>query len=128
MNRTAIEWTDWTWNPVTGCRGGCEYCYARAFAQRFNKGNFEPEFHADRLDQPLKHKKAARVFLGSVTDMFGEGESSAERLHVNWERAGIESQYALPLCERCWPLLQRMFAEMSLGNAFRVGIVKETSE
>ena len=35
MNRSKIEWTDWTWNPVTGCLHGCPYCYARAFANRF---------------------------------------------------------------------------------------------
>ncbi|MFW6328197.1 MAG: DUF5131 family protein [Bacteroidota bacterium] len=35
MNRTKIEWTDFTWNPVTGCYHGCEYCYARRIAHRF---------------------------------------------------------------------------------------------
>lgn len=35
MNKTKIEWADMTWNPVTGCRHGCGYCYARRIAERF---------------------------------------------------------------------------------------------
>ena len=36
MNKSKIEWTDFTWNPVTGCLQGCEYCYARRMANRFS--------------------------------------------------------------------------------------------
>ena len=35
MNKTKIDWCDSTWNPVTGCLHGCEYCYARGIAERF---------------------------------------------------------------------------------------------
>ena len=35
MNKTKIDWADMTWNPVTGCLHGCEYCYARKIANRF---------------------------------------------------------------------------------------------
>lgn len=35
MNNTRIDWCDSTWNPVTGCKGGCDYCYARSIANRF---------------------------------------------------------------------------------------------
>ena len=38
MNKTKIEWADRTWNPVTGCRHACEYCYARRIAERFGGG------------------------------------------------------------------------------------------
>ncbi len=40
MNKTGIEWTDYTWNPVTGCLHGCEYCYARKIARRFCTNEF----------------------------------------------------------------------------------------
>ncbi len=46
MNKTKIEWCDSTWNPVTGCLHGCEYCYARRIAERFGtlfKGDIMPE-------------------------------------------------------------------------------------
>lgn len=38
MNKTKINWCDSTWNPVTGCLHGCEYCYARGIAKRFSGG------------------------------------------------------------------------------------------
>lgn len=56
MNRTKIEWCDYTWNPVVGCKHGCSYCYAKRFAERglgeygkHEKGRrFEPRFLPDR--------------------------------------------------------------------------------
>lgn len=72
MNKTTIEWTDWSWNPITGCRHGCAYCYARAMYRRFGR-SFEPAFHADRLEQPLRKRTPTRIFLGSVTDLCGPG-------------------------------------------------------
>lgn len=45
MNKTKIDWCDSTWNPVTGCLHGCEYCYARGIAQRF--AGFDPEENGD---------------------------------------------------------------------------------
>ena len=72
MNKTKIEWCDYTWNPITGCLNGCEYCYARRIYQRFKK-SFIPTFHKKRLSQPLKEKKPARIFVCSVSDFWGKG-------------------------------------------------------
>lgn len=71
MNKTSIEWTDYSWNPVTGCKHGCPYCYAAAMYKRFGR-SFEPSFHPDRIRQPLMQKGSKRIFVGSVTDMFGD--------------------------------------------------------
>lgn len=71
MNRTKIEWCDYTWNPVTGCRHGCSYCYARRIAHRFNR-SFEPEFHEERLLQPRMVNKDSKIFVCSTADLFGE--------------------------------------------------------
>lgn len=71
MNKTKIDWCDSTWNPVTGCLHGCEYCYARKIADRFgtlNKGDILPEdeglsFMPDTpetflvLDEPIRDDK-----------------------------------------------------------------------
>lgn len=75
-----IEWAKWTWNPVTGCKHGCDYCYARDIAKRFNKQGFTPTFHPDRLAAPKNtkvQKKAngdigyKNVFVCSMADLFG---------------------------------------------------------
>lgn len=72
-----IDWCDTTWNPVTGCKHGCPYCYARLMAERFAGTKsyplgFQPEFHADRLGEPAALKKASRIFVCSMADLFGK--------------------------------------------------------
>jgi len=71
LNRTNIEWCTRTFNPVTGCKHNCPYCYARKIAMRFT-GHFKPEFHPDRLDAPARAKKPQRIFVGSMCDLFGD--------------------------------------------------------
>ena len=72
MNHTKIEWTDYTWNPITGCLNGCPYCYARKISDRFHK-SFKPEIHYDRLSQPLKENKPSKIFVCSMSDFWGKG-------------------------------------------------------
>jgi len=73
MNRTKIEWTDYSWNPITGCKHGCWYCYARKLAQRFKKvfpNGFEPTFYPERLKEPWELKKPSKIFVCSIADLF----------------------------------------------------------
>ena len=78
MNRSSIEWTRYTWNPVTGCKHGCTYCYARRLAEGRLKGRFgydngfEPTFHQNRLLEPQNVKKPSMIFTCSMGDLFGE--------------------------------------------------------
>jgi protein gp37 len=72
VNKTKIEWCDYTWNPITGCLNGCSYCYARRIYQRFKK-SFKPKFHYERLSHPLKVDKPSRIFVCSVSDFWGRG-------------------------------------------------------
>ena len=79
-DRSAIEWTDATWNPVTGCTKvsrGCENCYAERFAERFRgvsghpfESGFDLKLHHDRLRQPLVWKRPRRIFVNSMSDLF----------------------------------------------------------
>lgn len=72
INKTKIDWPDldYTWNPVTGCKRGCEYCYASKIHQRFNKTLFdEIVYHPERLNEPAKVKKPATIFVGSMSDI-----------------------------------------------------------
>ena len=75
MNRTKIDWPelDYTWNPVVGCKTGCEYCYAKRMNNRFKwiPDWKEPRLFAERLNQPNKVKKQSRIFVGSMCDLFG---------------------------------------------------------
>jgi protein gp37 len=78
FNRTNdnVDWAMWTWNPVTGCKHGCPYCYARDIANRFT-GHFNPAFHEDRLKAPQNTNPITtspngdKVFVCSMADLFG---------------------------------------------------------
>ena len=69
MNKTKIEWCDYTWNPITGCTRGCEYCYARAISRRF-KRSFRPTFHPKRISEPSMVKKPSRIFTCSMGEFW----------------------------------------------------------
>ncbi len=79
---TSIEWTDSTWNPVTGCTkisSGCVNCYAERMALRLKAmGNpsytngFSITLHEDALELPLKWKKPQTIFVNSMSDLFHE--------------------------------------------------------
>jgi protein gp37 len=76
MSSTGIEWTDRTWNPVTGCdkvSPGCTHCYAKALTERFHTNfpnGFDVTLHHDRLKQPSSWKKPHHVFVNSMSDLF----------------------------------------------------------
>ena len=80
---TGIQWTDETWNPVTGCTKvspGCAHCYAEDVATRFWKGRpfTDVKFHQERLEQPLHWKRPRRVFVNSMSDLFHEALNDDE--------------------------------------------------
>ncbi len=77
---SSIEWTDATWNPVTGCTEvspGCDHCYAKTFAERwrgipghhFERG-FDVQLRPERLAEPYRWRKPKRVFVNSMSDLF----------------------------------------------------------
>lgn len=68
--KNSIGWADFTWNPITGCKRGCKWCYARRINDRFNDRQFTTiVFHHDRICEPFKRKKAAKIFVGSMSDI-----------------------------------------------------------
>jgi protein gp37 len=79
-NGTTIEWTDATWNPVTGCTkisAGCDHCYAERFSERFRgtlghpfETGFDLTLRPERLEQPLRWRTPRMIFVNSMSDLF----------------------------------------------------------
>jgi protein gp37 len=78
--RSAIEWTDATWNPVRGCTKvspGCKHCYAETFAERFRgvprhpfEQGFDLRLVREKLEVPLGWRTSKRIFVNSMSDLF----------------------------------------------------------
>jgi protein gp37 len=81
-DRSAIEWTDATWNPVRGCTlisPGCTHCYAQTFAERFRgvpghpyEQGFDLRLVPEKLPEPLRWRSPRMVFVNSMSDLFHE--------------------------------------------------------
>src|SRR5436309_2983121 len=79
-DKSSIEWTDATWNPVTGCTkisAGCDNCYAERFSERFRgtpghpfENGFDLTLRPARLQQPLGWRNPRMVFVNSMSDLF----------------------------------------------------------
>lgn len=79
MKDSKIEWTDSTWNPVTGCTKvspGCKNCYAEQVIKRSSKkvypNGFDVTLKPHRMNDPIKWKKPKRIFVNSLSDLFHE--------------------------------------------------------
>lgn len=82
MKTTKIEWTDKTWNPITGCSkisAGCANCYAEVMSRRLNamgqekyRNGFDVTLHYKALDEPIHWKKTHTIFVCSMSDLFHE--------------------------------------------------------
>jgi len=78
--KSRIEWTESTWNPLTGCNKispGCKFCYAERFAKRLQamgqpnyRNGFELTLHEHAVEQPLSWKKPQMIFVNSMSDLF----------------------------------------------------------
>lgn len=81
--KSKIEWTDATWNPVRGCTKispGCKHCYAEVFAERFRgvpghpyEQGFDLRLVPEKLEEPLKWKVPRFIFVNSMSDLFHNG-------------------------------------------------------
>src|SRR5436309_9356944 len=79
-DKSKIEWTDATWNPVRGCTKispGCKHCYAEVFAERFRgvpghayEQGFDLRLVPEKLQEPLKWRSPKMIFVNSMSDLF----------------------------------------------------------
>ncbi|MFD2182133.1 DUF5131 family protein [Rhodoplanes azumiensis] len=98
-DNSSIEWTDATWNPVTGCTkisAGCQNCYAERFSERFRgvpnhpfETGFDLTLRPERLVQPLNWKRPRMIFVNSMSDLFHKDipESYISAVFDTMERA-----------------------------------------
>jgi protein gp37 len=80
QDNASIDWAQWSWNPITGCKHDCPYCYARDIAKRFYPQGFDPSIYPCRFAAPKNTKVPQKadedtafknVFTGSMADIFG---------------------------------------------------------
>ena len=119
---SAIEWTDATWNPVTGCTkisAGCDNCYAARFSERFRgvpghpfETGFDLTLRPERLLQPLAWKRPRMIFVNSMSDP----EANRSRRIIPSTRARL-SQPDHPSV-----LLQAHLTAISIGSSRAPGL------
>src|SRR5438445_172959 len=108
-----IEWTDATWNPITGCTKispGCKHCYAERLAARLQtmgnpryRNGFDLTLHPDQLTLPLRWRDPRRIFVNSMSDLFHEDvpEAFIRRAYAEGRRSdagrrGVERDASCP--------------------------------
>ena len=147
-NRSSIEWTDSTWNPVTGCTKvspGCKHCYAERMARRLKAmghpnyvNGFKPTIHEHVLEQPLRWKKPQMIFVNSMSDLFHEDVPSdfIQKIfdvmrQAHWHTFQIltkRSQRLLEMSQRLeWPV--NVWMGVSVENddyVFRIDHLRQT--
>ncbi len=138
-DKSAIEWTDSTWNPVTGCTKispGCAHCYAETITLRFKRGGpFLPgkttiRLHPDRLNDPGKWRSPRMVFVNSMSDLFHEEipfefvhdvflsmqEHSSHTYQILTKRPGRMLDYVRWTGDATWP--DHVWAGTSVENQY----------
>ena len=128
----SIGWCDWTWNPIAGCKGPegegpCPYCFAHRFAERgmgpygeYPKGErFRPRFFPERLAEPSKKQKPARIFCGSMGELF------APSVPIDWVQQVYGAMAECPqhtfvvLTKQPQWIISRLFGD-SLSNVWHL--------
>ena len=117
-----IDWTDWTWNPISGCKHGCPYCYMLRMEKRFPgimKPAFKPEY-LDRFQQVRKVRSGDKIFVGSSGDMWGEWVPK-EWIHIFFykavrKRPDVIFQFLTKNPERYWEFDFREYQNCWFGT------------
>lgn len=136
-DRSAIEWTHATWNPVRGCTKvspGCKHCYAETFAERFRgvpghpfEQGFDLKLVPEALELPLRWKTGRLIFVNSMSDLFHERVPASYVLRVfEVIRAAPQHQFQI-LTKRAEGLLDFARAHDIPGNAW-LGVSVENAD
>lgn len=137
MKKTKIEWTEATWNPVTGCTKvspGCMNCYAEKMAKRLkamNSANYKNGFkltcHPHMLKMPLSWKKPQIIFVNSMSDLFHEDVPEAFIKKV-FNIMHIASQHQYQILTKRSEILLKINQKLRWKQNIWMGVSIETSE
>lgn len=135
--KSKIEWTEQTWNPVTGCTkvsSGCKYCYAEVMAKRLQAMNvrgYENGFNLsilpERLIEPLNRKKPTIYFVNSMSDLFHDGvaDNYIEQVFSVIEKA---SQHQFQILTKRAERLVQFFMDRKIPDNAWLGVSVENKE
>lgn len=131
---SAIEWTERTWNPTTGCTkvsAGCKHCYAEVMAHRLKamgapgyEHGFKLAMHPDRLTQPLARRKPTTYFVNSMSDLFHRGVPDAFLDQV-FQVIRATPQHTYQILTKRAERLPKYFASRSCPNNVWLGVTVE---
>jgi protein gp37 len=138
---STIEWTDATWNPVTGCTKvspGCDHCYAETFAERWRgvKGNyfengFDLRTRPNMLSRPSEWKKPRRIFVNSMSDLFHAGVSD-DYIDLVFDQMGTVDRHIYQVLtkrpERMRRYIRRRFGKASVPRHIWLGVSVENND
>lgn len=134
-DKSSIEWTDATWNPVTGCTEvspGCDHCYARVFAERFRgvpghpyEQGFDLRLWPERLEVPFKWKKSRRIFVNSMSDLFHQ-QVPDEYIFQVFDVMGRADHHVFQVLTKRSARLAKLAPQLSLPPHIWIGVSVET--
>ncbi len=140
-DKSAIEWTDSTWNPVTGCNKvspGCTNCYAETFAERWRgipghpyEQGFDLKLWPDRLNLPLSWKEPRMIFVNSMSDLFHKSvpdEFIAQVFEVMLEAKQHVFQVLTKRSERMMEWTRQTFGRATLPANVWLGVSVENQD
>ena len=141
MTTTTIEWTQLTWNPVTGCdkvSPGCDHCYAQAFAERWRgvaghpyEQGFDVTLRPERLAQPFAWKRPSYVFVNSMSDLFHVAVPETF-IHEVFQTMAATPQHTFQVLTKRAERLERVGRRLKAAGLLReniwLGVSVETPE
>jgi protein gp37 len=137
MPKSKIEWTDETWNPVTGCTKiskGCEHCYAAAYAVRLQKmrnpryvNGFKVTMHPDLLLRPGTWQEPRMVFVCSMADLFHE-DVPDEFIKQVFETMNAAPDHTFQVLTKRADRLAKLAPELNFSDNIWVGVTLEAMD
>lgn len=135
MAQSSIEWTEMTWNPVTGCSkvsSGCTFCYAEVMAKRLKamgiekySNGFEVALHEDALLTPYSWKKPRIVFVNSMSDLFHE-DVPLDFIKKVFETMNDNAQHIFQVLTKRTERLKEVAQELEWGRNIWMGVSVES--